>query len=440
MAERTYEPNILSNPLTWFGVWTPGGWRVHRKRWGRGDRREIRLRGDGRTTFFPAALHIGAPAGATWDDDLHLDDDPFTDGGIYPADPRVEYPPGRPRWAVSHTLLCHPIADHNLYTHQYTWDLETGDLRTHFRRHAECESARTAGLDGRTVRIAGVPISRAIESNRTWDLQCSAVRGVWNNPEKTGRNYYTRRLLRRMSTANGVYIRVPGGLPVVQCRGIWREPPRDDVAGKFDPATGLAIDPAAAAAAMEIPWDCPKISLIRPRYKRVHSAAYGAEVSLSAEEFGVVGESRVREIEERVGSRFEEGRVGFARDERAGRDDKGYRGYDPAHDLDDDGAITLFDVELARSHLGRRVRLNHYLGAYFGGDWLSTGVLLAPDHFGGQAVVADYEVGGGYNAEIGEIRLLNSPGRDAPVWVEYFHDSPAAAGGEILVHAYAERG
>src|SRR4051812_13932147 len=119
---RIYEPNIIHNPTDWFGVQTPHGWRVHRRRFGQAQRLTIRLSGDGRTTFFPHVLRDPETGAMGWRDDLHLKDDPFTDRGIYPSEPRVEYPVGRPRWAISHTLLCYPVADHNLYTHEYTWD------------------------------------------------------------------------------------------------------------------------------------------------------------------------------------------------------------------------------------------------------------------------------------------------------------------------------
>ena len=117
---------------TWFGIWTPEGWRVHKKRWGNAKCLTHHLSGDGKTTIFPARLLDPETGQVEWQDDLHLEQDSFTDAGIYPADPRVEYPIGTPRWAVSHTLLCYPVADHNLHTHEYTWDLEAGNLRDAF--------------------------------------------------------------------------------------------------------------------------------------------------------------------------------------------------------------------------------------------------------------------------------------------------------------------
>src|SRR5581483_8676977 len=103
IPERIYEPNIIHNPFTWMGVWTPHGWRIHRKRWGVARRLSITLSGDGHTTFFPEALLDPETGRVEWQDDLHLKDDPMTDGGIYPSEPRVEHPIGQPRWAVSHT-------------------------------------------------------------------------------------------------------------------------------------------------------------------------------------------------------------------------------------------------------------------------------------------------------------------------------------------------
>jgi len=110
---RIYEPNIIHNPAVWMGIWTPHGWRIHKKRWGKAVRKTIYLSGDGQTTFFPNALCDPDTGKMAWQDDLHLKDDLYTDEGIYPADPRVEYPLGQPRWAVSHTLLNYPVADHN---------------------------------------------------------------------------------------------------------------------------------------------------------------------------------------------------------------------------------------------------------------------------------------------------------------------------------------
>ena len=171
-------PNIVHNPLNWMGIWTPQGWRIHRKRWGPAEKITVYLSGDGRTTVFPEALCDPSFGHVAWSDDLHATDDPLTDGGIYPCDPRVEYPVARPRWAISHTLLCFPVADHTLYTHEYVWDLAHGHLHTHFRRHVALEQARTDPHSGRTVTVANVPLSTTIEGNVRYTLPNSAVRGL----------------------------------------------------------------------------------------------------------------------------------------------------------------------------------------------------------------------------------------------------------------------
>ena len=51
MPLRIYEPNIIHNPRTWFGIWTPHGWRVHEKRFGKAERFTVALSGDGKTTY-----------------------------------------------------------------------------------------------------------------------------------------------------------------------------------------------------------------------------------------------------------------------------------------------------------------------------------------------------------------------------------------------------
>lgn len=426
---RWFEPNILSNPLTHFGIWTPRGWRVHAKRWGRARRRTLRLSGDGSTTVFPGVLRGDTSRGIGWTDDLHLRDDPFTDGGIYPADPRVEYPPGRPRWAVSHTLLCYPVADHGLYTHEYTWDLKSGDLRTHFRELV-VERATTDERDGLTVRVPG-PISCPIEGNECYPgLRCSAVRGVWDSSDRSGPNRYASRVVRVLPLANAVYGKIEDG-PVVGVNGIYQ----------VDTALeeGLPDDFQALGDRFQIPFDVPKLGMIRPPYRRMWSDCYQTEVALPGATHATVGEPFVKAIESRTGSRFVEGHVGFGERGAVGADAIGYAGYNPAFDLNSDGVIDDADALLARRHVGRRVALNHYLGAYFGGDWISTGCLLAPTHEPGIRVVADYVRGVGYDVATGTIRLHATPGPGKPVWVEYLRDVPAVAGDEnLVVHVYDE--
>lgn len=234
--ERIYEPNIIHNPTNWMGIWTPHGWRIHKKRWGHAQTFTLFLSGDGRTTFFPEVFKDPNTGRVEWSDDLHVTDDSRTDGGIYPCDPRVEYPVGRARWAISHTLLCYPFADHSLYTHEYTWDLKHGHLQTHFRHHIELEEVRTDSKQGQTISVRHTPISTAIEGNVRYSQLNSAVRGAWDNPNKTGRNYYTSRAVQLLPMDNAVYVSTPQ-TPVVQCHGLYLTEPTDPLDQVFDRET-----------------------------------------------------------------------------------------------------------------------------------------------------------------------------------------------------------
>lgn len=426
---RSYEPNILSNPLTHFGIHTPRGWRIHRKRWGSAKRVAMQVKGDGSRTFFPNVLRDPETNTVRWQDDLHLADDPFTDAGIYPCDPRVEYPVGRPRWAVSHTLLCFPFADHGLFTHEYTWDLYPGHLQTHFRERVFVEATTDAG-DGSTIQLP-TPISQPIEGNVRYALPCSAVRGVWTNPEKVGANLYTTRSTSVVRMHNAVYGFAPI-TPVTNVLGIYS---LSDV--ELNKLSHGQIS-RTELELLSIPFDIPKLGMIRPAYRKVFSACYGTEVSMPATIDATVDEILVKQIQTRIGARFDANSVGFAGSGAVGQDAIGYAGYDPAYDLNSDDVIDEADVQLARAHLGRRVRHNHYLSAYFGGDWFSTGCLLAPEHVPGIPIILDYEHGAGYNAEAGIVNLPDSPGPNRAVWVDYFRDVPAAADEEMRIHLYVE--
>jgi hypothetical protein len=440
IPERIYEPNIIHNPFSWMGIWTPQGWRVHRKRWGTARRLVRRLSGDGKRTFFPEVLRDPQTGRVEWSDDLHLKEDSFTDGGIYPADPRVEYPAGQLRWQVSHTLMVGPVADHNLYTHEYTWDMTHGHLQTHFRRHVALEQARTDATDGMTVAVANRPISTTIEGNVQYPLPNSAVRGVWANPEKTGRNYYTRRLTQLFAMHNAVYGIAPH-TPVVQCHGMWATDPADPLKELFDADSGECLDEPRLIEQLRIPLDSPKIGMLQFAYRTGQSRVYEGPVTLLATNDGAVDEAHLRDLRQRIGERYVHGRVGYAFASIGGRSANLFDGYHTKFDLNDDGVIDERDEQLLSVHLGRTVRYNLYSDAYFGGDWLTTSVCLTPEHSRGTPIIANYEHGGGYDAQAGVVRLLRTPGPNRPVWVEYHYDAPAEAGeNNIVVHFYHEEG
>ena len=437
LPERIYEPNIVHNPFTWMGIWTPQGWRVHRKRWGKAERTTVTLSGDGVTTFFPEALLHPDTGKVEWQDDLHLRDDPFTDTGIYPCDPRVEYPVGRPRWAVSHTLLAYPVADHGLYTHEYTWDLVHGHLQTHFRKHVALEEARTDSKAGMTVRVEHRPISLSIEGNVQYPLPNSAVRGVWAMPDKAGPNLYTERIVQLVRMHNHVYAIAPH-TPVVQCYGMFEVLPGDPIDELFDPETGLCTDRQRVIDELRIPLDEPKVGMVSPNYRKVPSKTYEESVWRLADHEGLVDEAHVEQLRRRLGARFVPGCAGYA----AMHHSAGGPDYRTEFDINSDGTIDEEDLDRLSLHVGRAVRYNLYLHAYFGGDWLTTvvGMTMDPaEPYRGTRIIGDYEYGGGYDAVAGTVRLLETPGPKKPVWIEYHYDAPAEAGeNNICVHLYRE--
>lgn len=436
--ERIYEHNIIHNPKTWMGIWTPHGWRVHKKRWGKARPVVKTLSGDGKTTFFPDALRDPKSGRVEWQDDLHLENDPFTDGGIYPSDPRVEYPAGRQRWAVSHTLLCYPVADHNLFTHEYTWDMTHGHLTTHFRKHVALEEAVTDSKDGMTVAVKNRPISASIEGNVHYPLPNSAVRGVWSDAGKKSENHYVRRVVRNFTMHNAVYGISPQ-VPVVQCYGMYAVAQGEPLHEVFDRDTGDCTDLGRLAEQFHVYTDHPKLGMFMPNYRMVMSKVYEGEIGIVDELVRPVDEEMLRLVTERLGTKFAYGAVGYARNSKWDGSDLATPGYTANFDFNGNSVIDEEDVDCVRRHLGRKTRSNIYMHAYFGGDWLTTSISLEAEHRPGIPCIADYEYGGGYDSQGGVIRLLNSPGPNKRVWVEYFYDAPAEAGEDnIVVHLYRE--
>jgi hypothetical protein len=437
-AERIYEDNITHNPFTWMGIWTPHGWRVHKKRYGKAQVVSVSLSGDGSTTFFPEVLRDPSTGKVEWQDDLHLKNDPFTDTGHYPCDPRVEYPVGRPRWAVSHTLLCYPVADHTLYTHEYTWDMRHGHLQTHFRKHVVLEEARTDSVDGMTVTVANRPISRVIEGNVQYPLPNSAVRGVWASSDKSGANLYTRRCTQLIPMHNAIY-GCPPHTPIVQCHGLWPVVPGDPLDEAFDSDSGLCKDPGILKEQMLIPLDNPKLSSVMPRWREVQSTIYEGPLHMLGDAFNVIGDEHLAQLRSRLGSKFEIGKAGYSAANEHDMDISFYKGYGPEFDLNNNGEVDAEDEDLIASHLGQEVRQNVYLMAYFGGDWVTGSASLDSEHPSGIPVVADYTYGAGYDGLAGKIRLFETPGPNQPVWVEYHYDAPAEKGdNNIRLHLYRE--
>lgn len=436
--ERIYEPNIIHNPRTWMGIWTPHGWRVHPKRFAKAEGFTVKLSGDGKTTFFPEALLDPKTGKVGWQDDLHFEDELFTDHSLYAADPRVEYPAGRPRWAISHTLLCYPYCDHNLYTHEYLWDMTHGHLQTHFRKHI-IEQARTDDKDGKTVTVQNKPISLTIEGNVQYPMPNSAVRGVWDNPDKTGENFYTRRIVQLISMHNGVYAISPH-VPVVQCYGIWETLEGDPLDEVFDSESAECTDRQRLIDQFKIPLDEPKIAMISPQWQQsVFSSIYQQKITQLKTHYGKIGDGHMLELNNRMGSHYMPGKIGYAAQSQFAHELDADKTYDTTWDYNEDGIIDEHDKQTLSKHMGREVRFNIYRHAYYGGNWLTTFVGLEPEHRPGVKAIADYVYGGGYDSQAGIIHLQQTPGPNKPVWVEYHYDAPAEPGVDnIVLHLYRE--
>ncbi len=418
-----FDSNIVRNPRDDFGTWTPQGWKTHPIKFAATTSRATSLRGDGRTITF---------SGLPLDDKpfVHDPSDPTGDHGIYPAEPRVEYPPGRPRWAVSHTFLAYPVADQTLYQHEYTWS--AGSLTTRFRNHIRLEEAVTDSTDGRTVRVQHTPVSSVVAGNQSYPLCNSAVRGVWTNPAKQGPNYYARPQTRLCHSHNAVYIVVEAS-PVIQCRGIWKARPGDEAA--FD-ESGLCIRPELLLQS-GLPLDVPKLGSVGYSLRKAFSNFYAAEVQLMEDSLVQINESMLDHLRACRDIAFAENAVGFAAHGRwdHDRDIWGVPGSYAAHwDFNDNGVVDEEDEAALIANLGRQVRPNYYSAAYFGNDWLSTGVLLNPEMKGGEPVICSWLQGAGYDIDSGVINLFDTPGPNQPVFVEYHHDAPAEPGkGNILL-------
>lgn len=412
-----YAPNILRNPRHFFGTWTPEGWRTHRISQAKTAAERVVFSGDGKRSEF-AGLPDDVAEG------VHDASDEASDGGIYPSVPRVEYPPGRPRWAVSHTFLAYPVADQTLYEQEYVWEAEK--LHTHFRRHVLLEESVTGPGDGLSCFTQNRRLSTVIAGNKVYPLCNSAVRGVWDNPEKTGRNYYSRRIVKRCASHNAVYV-VVKEQPVLQCHGIWKHLAGDEAAFAAD---GSFRDEALLVK-NGIPLDCPKLGLTGYGLKRVPSDFYGGTVEVVDGKNVTIDERMLAALQSCRDVPCQPDGVGFAAWKHWDHAEhiNGVPGhYAFAWDLNENGVVDAEDEEALRRNIGRKVRVNYYSAAYFGNDWLSTGILLNPEMQGGEPLVCAWDQGAGYEAESGEVRLFETPGPGKKVYVEYHYDEPATTG------------
>jgi hypothetical protein len=200
---------------------------------------------------------------------------------------------------------------------------------------------------------------------------------------------------------------------------MWAVLPGDPVRELFESVSGLCGDRQRLVEQCRIPLDEPKIAMIMPRYHQVHSNVYEGEITTVSNHDVVVDEAHLNLLRQRLGSRFAVGLVGYAAQGYHDGSSGGGIGYATHLDLNDDGVIDERDEEILARNIGRQMRANLYVHAYFGGDWLTTNVCLAPEHRAGIPAIADYTYGGGYDASAGVVKLLDTPGPSRRVWIEY---------------------
>ena len=396
------------------------------------------LSGDGEKTTFPLRYPIM--------DRVHDRDDPFCDGGIFRSDPKVEYPHGTRRWAVSHTFLSYPITDGALYDKEYIWDVRTNTITTHFHEHVLLEPART-DASGLRVEVARRPISTGVyvRANHFTKRCTSAVRGVWDNPEKQGKNYYSRRTV--ILTERQMIIYFPSKhQPILNQCGVW-EVDESEHPERFFDAQGICTAPDSVIEELRIPLHEPKImagawKLEQTDLGHIHFEAGRAlpgSVTLVNNFQPVPPPEYIGPL---MGSRFVPGFVGYAAHETKDEGDRppeyaagvGYSGF---RDINDDGQIGEWERDFLREHQGEVWRVNVGDAGYFGVGWLSPGLgsaIIAKQPY--RRFVASYDYGGGYDPDAGGIDLLDSPGPNREVFVEYHYDAPAAPGENIKVHLH----
>ena len=374
------------------------------------------LSGDGHTTTFKLKNKIN--------DHIHNFADPFSDFGIFLSNPKVEYPLCRRRWANSHTFLYFPIADGSLYGAEFSWNLEDNTITTHFHEHINCEAV-TVNEDGDSVTVAQRPISTGVElRGNVFAKRCnSAVRGIWDNPDKTGKNYYARRANVLMPCKDLYYFR-PLHEPIVNQLGIWvvdeAEQPQ-----RFFSTEGLCTDVEGAVNELLIPLHEPKIlawdfDQYQPKNARDPHAMklpQHMRVDLTA-----VPDASI--LDGLIGVEFEHSKCG-----NAGVQQNSDNGYRNGYDFNCNGVIDDQDRDTLARHGGEVYRMNVGDFGYFGFNWLSFGNRARSMEILERFIaVCAYDYGAGYDSDTGTVRLAEPVTPGTKLYIEYFHDAPPAPG------------
>ena len=375
------------------------------------------ISGDGETTTFKLKNKIT--------DHIHDFCDPFSDFGIFMSNPKVEYPIGRHRWSNSHTFLAYPIADGALYGCEYTWNTKENTITTHFNKRIPLEEV-TVNLDGQSVIVRHKPISTGVElrGNVFSKENSSAVRGVWDNPEKKGTNYYAQRANILTGYKDLYYFR-PLHKPIVNQLGIWMVDECERPERFFD-STGECIDIDGVIEELLIPLHEPKIlAWTLEQYKPTSPNDRFAKrlPQHMRQDLSPVPPASI--ITPILGTQFRHDQCGYT-----GLRKNNLNGYKNGLDINSDGIIDEKDKHILDQHAGKIYRMNIGDYGYFGFNWLSTGQSPRSKNIreGRSIFVCSYDWGAGYNSDTGIINLRKKANPGTKLYVEYFHDVPAAPG------------
>lgn len=360
--------------------------------------------------------------------------DPFSDFGIFASDPKVEYPLGLRRWAGSHTFLHFHHPDGSYWDREYTIDVDANTITTHFRELIPLEQV-TVNADGQSVTVARTPIATAIETRgNVWSGRCnSSVRGVWDNPEKTGRNYYARRANVLTPYKKLCYI-APLHEPLIDVFGLWLVDESDNPQ-RFFASDGECNDIKGVIEELLIPLHEPKVLALTAEPYRPAGAEdrFGRRLprKLWPELTRVPPASRLDPF---LGVKFIPHRCGAA-----GWETGLNNGYNGFLDLNSDGMIDQRDRDILARHAGEVWRYNMMQWNYFGANWLGAGYGSRSRNFDHDPplYVISYDYGAGYDAPTGRINLAYPAPPGARMYVEYACDVPAAPGRDnirVYVH------
>ena len=385
------------------------------------------LSGDGETTTFKLNKKIT--------DHIHNHGDPFGDFAIFLSNPKMEYPLGKRRWTNSHTFLYFPVADGSLYGKEYTWNLKNNTITTYFHEHVPLKQT-VANDDGKSITVNRTPISTGVEvRGNVSSKKCnSAVRGVWDNPQKRGKNYYVRRA-NILTTYKKLYYFAPLAQPIVNQLGIWLVH-EDEKTERFFDTDGNCSNVDAVIEQLLIPLHEPKIlSWNLAQYiPKGPNDKYASRIN-DRMKVDLTAVPDVSTLDGLIGIKFEHSKCGNAGAQM--NNDNGYRN---GFDFNCNGVIDEQDREILAAHTGEVYRMNIGDYGYFGLNWLSTGnrarsqSLWEPLLF----VCCD-DYGAGYEPDTGKINLFEPVKPGSKMYVEYFCDvAPAEGKDNIKVYLHPE--